>query len=113
MTAKRLSDAWNKASQESGFHDPGVMTRVKAEKSRDRFYELFFQETGLHPAYVAGAFNDWNRLSHEEAKQIHAKHGGDNAFCAYLAEIIHRRFVAHTQNVIYTEDGPRSENESN
>ena len=112
-TAERLAEAWNEASEESGFHAPGEMNLVKAEKCRDRFYELFFQKTALHPSYVVGLFRDWNKLSHDEVKEIHEKQGSNSMFCAYLAEIIQRKFIAHTQNVVYLADGPRSEDGSN
>jgi len=105
-TASRLATAWEKASKTSGFHDPGEMTRFKAEKSRDRFYEIFFRETGLHPANVAGMFNDWNKLPHDEAMGLKKKHNTDNAFCAYMAELIERKAAAYAHNITYTEEGP-------
>jgi hypothetical protein len=88
--ALELQQAWDEASQESGFHDPGALSLVGAEKARDKFYQLFFNKTGLHDALVRGKFNEWNTLPHEEAMQIQEKHGV-GGFCAYLAEYVEKR----------------------
>jgi hypothetical protein len=88
-----LSKLWDEASKESGFHDK-EMTRVKAHRSRDRFYELFFKKTGLHPSYVMGAFMTWQTIPHEEATELRRRHGG-HAFCAYLADLQERAIHAH------------------
>jgi hypothetical protein len=85
--AQELQKAWNEASRESGFYRPEALTLVDAEKARDRFYELFFNKTGLHDALVRGKFNEWNTLPHEEALRIQKKHGV-GGFCAYLAEYV-------------------------
>lgn len=93
-TAKELETAWNEASLESGFYDPGKLTRVKAEKARDDFYQIFFKKTGLHESLVRGLFNDWCKLPHGVAVSLGATHGVQHSFCAYLAEYLHKKAVA-------------------
>lgn len=92
--AEELQKAWNESSQESGFYDPEVLTRYKAEKARDAFYQLFFKKTGLHDSLVRGLFNDWSKISHQEAIDLSVKHGVRHGFCAYLAEYVENKTAA-------------------
>lgn len=105
--AEELQKAWNESSQESGFHDPEALSIVKAEKARDRFYQLFFKKTGMHDSLVRGLFNDWCKLPHEEAIALGAKHGVKHSFCAYLAEYIQNRTACAGMSTAYT--GPDEE----
>ena len=93
--AKELEIAWNEASTESGLIDAMNMdtlgTQVKVRRIQERFYDLFFQKTGLHDRVVRGLFNDWNKLPHEEAIAIAMMHGVTHSFCAYMAEYIERK----------------------
>jgi len=92
--AEELQTAWSEASKESGFYSPGRLTLVGAEKARDKFYRLFFNKTGLHDSLVRGLFNEWSRISTEEAIALGLKHGVKHSFCAYLAEYVEKKTAA-------------------
>jgi len=102
--AEELQKAWNEASQESGFHDKGNLTIVKAEKARDKFYQLFSDKTGLHDSLVRGLFNDWVKIPNEEAVRLRVKHNVTHTFCAFLAEYIERRTAVAGLSTAYTFD---------
>ena len=102
--AEELQKAWDEASQESGFRDPGALTIVKAERARDRFYQLFFKKTGLHDSLVRGLFNDWCKIPQEEAIRLRVKHNVTHTFCAFLAEYIENRTAVAGLSTAYTYD---------
>jgi hypothetical protein len=89
--AAELEQAWKEATDESGFHAEGLLSRVAAEKAGETFYRLFFKKTGLHDSLVRGLFNDWCKLPHEEAMALKEQHGVSNGFCAYMARYIENR----------------------
>ena len=108
--AEELEKAWNESSKESGFHNPGAITIVRAEKAREAFYRLFFKKTGLHDSLVRGLFNDWCKIPHEEAIALKEKHGVGHSFCAYLAEYIENRTAcAGMSTAAHIYDGAEQE----
>ncbi len=67
-----------------------------AQQSVLTFHETFSSLISLTEAQVAEYFARWNRLLHEEAEAISAKHGTTNregGFQAYLAEQLYPRTV--------------------
>jgi hypothetical protein len=106
--AQELQKAWNDASKESGFHDPGNLTIAKAEMARDKFYQVFWAKTGLHDSLVRGLFADWCRLSHDQVMALGAKHEVEG-FCAYLADYIERRTASAGMSTASHFDGTEQE----
>ena len=99
--ASELQKAWDESAQESGFHTPEKMTIYKAEKARERFYQLFFQKTGLHDSVVRGLFNDWSKTPSDEVLRLRVKHDVTHSFCAYLAEYIERKTALAGMSTAY------------
>ena len=103
QVAKELEKAWEESAQESGFlrgHEK--MTIYRAEKAREKFYQLFFKKTGMHDSLVRGLFNDWNKQSSEEAEALRQKHGVQNGFCAYMADYLEKKVASAGTSTAYT-----------
>jgi len=108
--AAELEQAWKEATDESGFHAEGLLSRVAAEKAGENFYRLFFKKTGMHDGLVRGLFNDWCKLPHEEAAALKKEHGVTNGFCAYMARYIENRTAcAGMSTAAHVYDGAEEE----
>lgn len=107
--ADELSAAWRAAQKESGYSIESAMSAE--EKSSEKFFSLFEEQTGIEQYQIIGMFHDWNKLTHEEMSEIQERTMSSVPFCGYIAKRLCEVLGARSTSTAYcVEDFDGEEN---